>query len=150
MKPRHLAFQNPNEVIKEAERLLHGPYQKAGTWDLAQVCNHLAEALDRSMTTGVRPMVPLPVRWWLRWRYLDKILASGRIRSGVRAPAEVATPTSEDPAAAVQRLRGAVARFQFYQGQFTPHPYFGYLPPEKARRFHLIHCAHHLGHLIPA
>jgi hypothetical protein len=149
MKPRRLEFNDFDDVNQEAERLLNGTYQKAGTWDLAQVCNHLADAMTLSATKGVRPMASLPVRWYIRWRYLNKVLQSRKLPSGVKAPEEVRAPASGDPAAAVQRLREAVAQCKAHQGEYKPHPYFGYLKPDQARQFHLIHCAHHFSFLVP-
>ena len=150
MKPRRLEFHNFDEVTKEAESLLTCKYEKAGTWDLSQVCNHLADALTVTTTTGVRPMVSLPVRWYIKWRYLDKVLKSKRLPSGVKAPEGLCDPPSGDPTEAVQRLRQAVTMAKAHRGEYKPHPYFGYLSPEQARQFHLIHCAHHFSYLIPA
>jgi hypothetical protein len=149
MHRRHLRFLDFAEVTKEANRLLTHPYEKTGTWDLAQVCNHLADAMNLSITTGATPMVSLPVRWYLRWRYLQRVLDSRRLPSSAKAPPEVASPPSGDAAPAVQRLHDAVAKINSHTGEFTPHPYFGYLKPPQARQFHLIHCAHHLGFLVP-
>ena len=150
LERRRLQFHDMDDVAKEAERLLTKGYDKAGSWDLTQACNHLADALASSTTTGVKPMVPLPVRWYIKWRYLNKVLASGRLPRGVKAPESLRSPPSGDPEAAVQRLRDAIATFKVHQGEFHPHPYFGHLNRAQARQFHLIHCAHHLSFLVPA
>ena len=150
LAPRRIRFHDIDEVAKEADRLLTQGYDKAGSWDLAQACNHLADALKSSTTTGVKPMVPLPVRWYIKWRYLNKVLASGRLPRGVKAPESLRSPPTGDPEAAVKRLRDAIGTFKAHQGEFRPHPYFGRLNREQARQFHLIHCAHHLSFLIPS
>jgi len=149
MKPRALEFDDFDDISREADRLLKHGYDTAGNWDLAQVCNHLTGALTRSISTGVRPMVSLPVRWYLKWRYLDKVLRSRRLPSGVKAPESLRSPPSGDAATAVQRLHEAITEFKAYKGEFRPHPYFGRLTPEQARQFHLIHCAHHCRFLLP-
>jgi hypothetical protein len=149
LEPRRLRFDDFGEVPKEADRLLVQGYEKAGDWDLSQVCNHLADALTSSVTTGVKPMVSLPVRWYIKWRYLSKVLQRGRLPRGVKAPEGLRSPQTGDAAAAVERLREAVANFQSHPGKIHPHPYFGRLNREQARQFHLIHCAHHFSFLIP-
>ncbi len=40
---RDLTFQNFGEVRSEVESLLRLGYKPVGKWDLAQVCNHLAD-----------------------------------------------------------------------------------------------------------
>jgi hypothetical protein len=149
IKRRFLKFHDFDEVPKEAEDLLARGYQQVGAWDLTQICDHLTGALTLSTTTGVRPMVPFYVRWYLKWRYLDLILKSGRLKSGVQKPGELESPPTGDPAEAIKRLREATDRLKAFKGEFKPHPYFGYMPLDKAKQFHLIHCAHHLGHLVP-
>ncbi len=149
IKPRRIEFRDFDAALAEADRLLAGGYEKAGSWDLTQICHHLADAMRLSVTGGVRPMVPLPVRWFLKWRYFDKVARTGRLPSGVKAPEEVRSPPSGDPASAVRKLREAVQRLEAHTGEFSPHPYFGRLSREQARRFHLIHCAHHFGFLVP-
>jgi hypothetical protein len=149
-KPRKLEFDDFDEVAREAERLLKQPYQKLGNWELSQVCNHLADVLTRSITTGVRPMVPFFVQWYVKWRYLNRVLERKRLPSGVKAPDDLGSPPSADAAAAVQRLRQALTQFKSHPGDYKPHPYFGRLTPDQARQFHLIHCAHHFRLLVPA
>jgi hypothetical protein len=149
LEPRRLRFDDFDEIPKEADRLLVQGYDKAGDWDLSQVCSHLADALTSSVTTGVKPMVSLPVRWYIKWRYLEKVLRSGRLPRGVKAPEGLRSPQTGDATAAVERLREAVAKFKSHQGKVHPHPYFGRLNREQARQFHLIHCAHHFSFLIP-
>jgi hypothetical protein len=40
-------------------------------------------------------------------------------------------------------------RLRTHQGEMHASPFFGYLTPQQWRDLHLIHCAHHLGYLIP-
>ena len=54
-----------------------------------------------------------------------------------------------DEAAAVERLRQALARLQAHEGMFKPSPLCGPLDRETWLRLHLLHCSHHLSFLIP-
>ena len=40
---RELYFSDLDEVVRDAEHLLAKGYDRAGNWNLAQVCTHLAE-----------------------------------------------------------------------------------------------------------
>jgi hypothetical protein len=151
---RRLDFQDFDAVIRDAEALAAGGYDRAGQWDLAQVCGHLAEWL-RFPLDGF-PSPPLPIRlmlWALRntvgRRKLRTILESRAMKSGAPTlPGTVPAPGG-DEAAAVERLRQAVARFRAHAGPFHPSPLFGDMDRETATQLQLIHCAHHLSVLIP-
>jgi hypothetical protein len=54
-----------------------------------------------------------------------------------------------DEAAAVERFKQAIERLRAHPGELHPSPFFGYLTPQQWRDLHLIHCAHHLGFLLP-
>src|SRR5215467_14238845 len=69
----------------------------SGKWTAAQEAKHLAlgyEAWVRDLRGG--PTFRLKGRWWQRrlwrWRVLPKILESGRIPHGARAPREARPP----------------------------------------------------------
>jgi hypothetical protein len=49
----------------------------------------------------------------------------------------------------VARLKETIERLRTHQGELHASPFFGYLTPDQWRRLHLIHCAHHLGFLVP-
>ena len=42
---RELRFDSLDEVVRDAEHLLAVGYDRAGNWDLAQCCGHLAHAI---------------------------------------------------------------------------------------------------------
>src|SRR3954452_11842982 len=62
---RELRFASFDEVVADAENLLAKGYDRAGNWDLAQVCGHLAEWM-RFPLDGF-PKLPLFLRplFWL-------------------------------------------------------------------------------------
>src|SRR4051812_11058795 len=49
IRRRRVRFDHPSEVAAEAERLLRGRYERAGTWSLGQVCEHLAQTVEESV-----------------------------------------------------------------------------------------------------
>lgn len=150
---RPLKFDRLSDVVADAESLQARGYQKAGQWDLAQVCNHLAEWM-RYPIDGFPP-APFPVRvvlWTMRKtmgkRMLKGILENGFKPGGPTAPQSVQQPGGDEKAA-ISKLRDAVARFESYAGPLHPSPLFGDLDKETATKLQLAHCAHHLSFLVP-
>ena len=150
---RKLNFATLDEVVADAENLLAQGYDKAGNWDLAQVCGHLAEWM-RFPVEGF-PKLPLLLRPMFRLMRMTvgksmraKILAEG-FATGVRTMPQTVPPPGGDPAAAVAKLKEAAERFQAYTGPIHPSPLFGAMNKEDARQLQLRHCAHHLSFLVP-
>ena len=83
---RQLRFERLDEAVSDARMLQATGYDRAGTWDLSQVCGHLA--------------------------------------TGMEFPID-------------------------HTGPLHPSPMFGSLDREQLYRLQLIHCAHHLGFLLP-
>lgn len=150
---RPLRFHDLNEVVRDAEALLANGYEKAGTWDLAQVTGHLANWLTYPVAGF--PRSPLVFRLILRVmravggrRMLEKFLREG-MPAGKPTLRESIPPPGGDPAAAVGRLREAVAAFEAHEGEYLPSPLFGRLTRDESRRVQLGHAAHHLSFLVP-
>jgi Protein of unknown function (DUF1569) len=151
---RKLDFNSFDEVLADAERLLQSGYEKAGNWDLAQVCGHLAEWL-RFPLDGY-PSVPLliaPMIWAVRKlagrKMRDRILNSGRFQTGGRTLPQTVPPPGGDEAAAVAQLRQTIERFKRHDGPFHPSTLYGQMTRDEWTRLNLIHCAHHLSFLVP-
>jgi hypothetical protein len=149
-----LDFQDFDAVLADAESLAAGGYDRVGSWDLAQVCGHLAEWLRFPLDGFPRP--PPPVRlllWLLRHtvgpRILRRTLATRSMPAGWRTLRETVPLPGGNEAAAVERLRQVVGRFQAHAGPYHPSPLFGTLDRETWAEFQLIHCAHHLSFLTP-
>jgi hypothetical protein len=151
---RALEFRDLDEVVRDVEALRAGGYDKAGSWDLAQVCGHLADWL--SFPLDGFPTPPLPIRlmlWTMRNtigpRILREVLETKRMPDNRPTLRETVPPLGGDEAAAVERLRQVAARFRNHRGPIHPSPVFGAMDHETVTQLQLVHCAHHLGFLNP-
>src|SRR5688572_24160357 len=127
---RELRFDSLDDVVRDAERLLAGGYDKVGNWSLAQCCGHLA-AWFRYQMDGFppAPLLLRPVFWLFRNTVgpsmARKMLAGGKMREGLQTiPQSVMQPGGDD-AAAVAELRDTVRRWQEYTGPLHQSPLFG-------------------------
>jgi hypothetical protein len=134
---RPLRFDSLDDVVRDAETLLAKGYDKAGNWDLAQVCNHLADWLTYPVEGF--PKAPLPIRVMLRVvratmgrGMLEKYLRDG-MPSGKPTMPQSVHPAGGDPVVAVGRLRAGVRPLKDH-------------PPARVQ---LAHAAHHLSFLVP-
>ncbi len=150
---RKLTFATLDDVVRDAENLLAKGYDKAGKWDLAQVCSHLAEWMRFPMEGF--PKMPLFLRplFWLfrntvgkakRLKYVAEGMPSGK----PTMPQTVSQPGG-DAAVAVAKLKEVAERFAAYTGPIHPSPLFGAMTKDEALQLQLRHCEHHLSFLIP-
>jgi hypothetical protein len=151
---RQLRFNDLDEVVRDAESLLAKGYEKAGNWDLAQCCNHLADWL-RFPVEGF-PKMPLllkPIFWMIRKtvgrKKLLHYIGTGSFPAGKPTMPETVKPPGGDPGAAIGVLRKSVERLKAHNGAIVPSPIFGPMTKDEAVRMQLVHCAHHLSFLIP-
>jgi hypothetical protein len=148
MKARELDLRDIQTVNAELDRLLVGGYEQAGNWDLAQVCDHLAFFIDQSLD-GQTVKVPWILKVLLGRLMLRRILKQRRMKENGPTPQKPLPNPGGDAAAAVARLKAALARLDAHRGELHASPFFGYLTPAQWRELHLIHCGHHLGFMIP-
>jgi hypothetical protein len=136
-------------VLREAESLRTSGYERAGNWDLARVCNHLAIVMEMSLDGF--PMRPFPrlVRWAARCLFLGSILRHQVFRWQIPAPHFTLPPDTHDDWAAVERLRAALDRLLSHAGPMQPSPVFGQLSAAEWWELHLWHCEHHFSFLWP-
>jgi hypothetical protein len=151
---RELNFHDFGAVVSDAESLAAGGYEKGGGWDLAQVCGHLAEWMRFPLDGFPKPALMVrPMLWLMRQtvgpRMLRQTLATRSMPAGWRTLSETVPPSGGNEAAAVERLRQVIGRFQAHAGPYQPSPLFGQLDRETWRELQLIHCAHHLSFLTP-
>ena len=151
---RDLTFATFDDIVLDAENLLARGYDRAGNWDLAQCCGHLAEWMRFSLDGY--PKVPLllrPVvavmRATLGTGMLKKIITTGKFDTGGRTLKETVFAPGGNDAAAVAKLRETVERFKAHAGPFHPSPLLGQLTRGGWVRVNLAHCAHHLSFLVP-
>jgi Protein of unknown function (DUF1569) len=149
VKQRQLAFQDYAEVLAEVDRLHRDGYQKLGQWDLAQVCDHLSYFMQGSLD-GFTFRVPWLLKVLFGRMVLRRILTERRMKEGGPTPQKPLPPPGGDEAAAVERFKQVVERFQSHRGEFHDSPFFGHLTPQQWHDLHLIHAAHHLSFLIPS
>jgi len=151
---RKLAFTDLNEVVKDTEHLLAVGYDKAGNWELAQVCRHLADWMRFPIEGFPRPPLSIRLILWGVRNTLGKSLFRKYVDGNAMPagkptmPQTVALPGG-DPIAAVADLGAAVERFRAYTGEIHDSPLFGAMTKDDATRLQLIHCAHHLSFLVP-
>jgi hypothetical protein len=150
---RVLNFASLDDAVRDAEHLLAVGYDKAGSWDLAQVCGHLAEWLRFPMDGFPRvPVLFRPLMWGLRRtigpKALKKLLATNRMPDGPTLKQTV-PPPGGDPAAAVARLKETVGRATTFAGEIRPSPFFGPMTRDEWIGLNRVHAAHHLSFLVP-
>jgi hypothetical protein len=148
MGPRRLEFRGFADALAEVDRLHRHGYQRAGQWDLAQVCDHLTYFLKGSLD-GHTFRVPWLFKFLFGRMVLRRILKGRKMKSGVFTPQKPLPAPGGDEAAAVTRFRQVVQRLEDHKGELHASPFFGYLTPDQWRELHLIHAAHHLGFLVP-
>jgi hypothetical protein len=151
---RELKFATLDEAVRDAEILLARGYDRAGNWDLAQCCHHLAVLMAwpidgfPQMAWPRRAAACLLKRTIAR-RWLRKVLESGVWPAG--------TPTNErtfpvpgfTATEAVVMLGRAVDRLVTHAGPLREAQLFGMLDKETLLTLHRIHSAHHLSFLVP-
>jgi hypothetical protein len=140
-----LRFANVADVIADVQQLRRG-YGQTGNWSLPQICWHLETATRLRMTPGPFP-ANTPEQDARRER-LREILATGRLPSGIDAPAPAIPPSNVDESA-IDSLIATLTRWDEYTGPIAPHRLFGNMPEADLRKLNLIHCAHHLSYLVP-
>lgn len=153
-KRRDLTFATLEEAVSDAETLLANGYDRAGNWDLAQCCHHLAVLMIYPIEGFPTFSFPLNVTSWILRktiapRYLRKVLETGTWPAGNPTDQRTVVPAGGDDAQAVDELRSAVNRLLTHEGPLKTSPLFGYLDKETLLKLHCIHTAHHLSFLVP-
>jgi hypothetical protein len=151
---RELVFEDLQSVMRDVESLRDSGCARAGEWNLAQTCGHLASWMAFPVSGYPRP--PLIARVILRLsrgraqKQLEQVLGKGLLPLGQRTARSTIPPADADEADAVASLRLAVDRFIDHDGNFHPSPFFGELDRAAHLKLQLVHCAHHLSFLRPS
>lgn len=142
-------------IPDQARRLATVQAIRGESWSLAEVCDHLALALE-STVTGHGDEGP-PRRWkdltWFerakRWCIKQFMLATGWFPRGVPAPASVVPSSSVLIEDALSRLEDAAAAFDRKcsspRSTWGYHSLLGKMSGIAWRRFHTIHATHHFS-----
>jgi hypothetical protein len=133
-----------------------------GAWSPGQIAEHLALTFEynRRVVLGTAEGLPFPLgllfRPLLRRMVIDNTIKAGRFTRKGRAPAPFRPGPSPPPlAAAVQRLRSAVAAFEADvrsrpRSGTIDHPVFGTIDAVDWMKVQAIHVRHHRVQLRPA
>ncbi|OWK47156.1 DUF1569 domain-containing protein [Fimbriiglobus ruber] len=151
---RELKFDTLDAAVRDAEHLLAVGYEKVGNWDLGQVCGHLADWMGFPIDGFPKSPVPVALMMWMLRKTVGPValrstITKREMRSGVATIPSTVHPVGHDAVAAIARLKAAAARFQAWDGEIVPSPFFGRMNKDEATKLQLVHCAHHLSYLIP-
>jgi len=145
---RNLQFQVLDDALVDVDRLLKGGYVSLGCWTLGQAAWHLAAALQLSVDHPA-PVHHDPSRF-ASAEVKQAFFQSGRIGEGRPIPEGLLPPPAGlDDHVEASRLRDVIAHYKQAPGPVAEHPILGLLTRAEWDRFHCIHCAHHLGNLLP-
>jgi hypothetical protein len=146
---RRLRFESYGGIVEEVRRLATVPTRQLGNWSLAQICQHLATAMELCTASGVGFRAPLKTR--IVARLFRKALLNGRLPPGFQLPPEAAAVLVREPAsveAAIAALEQAISGLK-QTSQRAPHPVLGSLSASQWDLFHLRHAEMHLSFLVP-
>ncbi len=151
---RALTFNTLDEVVADAENLLATGYERAGKWDLAQVCDHVAEWMRFPVQGFPKAFLPIRLILWMMKvtigrKKFEGYLATKSFPAGKPTMPETVFKAGGDPLAAVAKLKQSVEALQNYKGEVHPSPLFGKMTYDECVRMQLVHCAHHLSFLVP-
>lgn len=144
---REVTFTSIDQVMTDVDRLLAG-HTKGGNWSLGQICNHLTKTVVGSLE-GYELRPPWILRYVVAPIFLKRMLKTGRMPTGVKAPAPIAPGEGLDDRAEAEALRAALKLFAAHTEPLPNHPLFGRLSHAQFERVHCIHAAHHLSFLHP-
>ena len=144
---RPLAFASLDRVMPDVDRLLEG-HTTVGDWSLGQICNHLTQSLTWTVE-GFPKLTPWFVRKTIGPLLLRRILRTGRFPDSIKLPNAYLPKPGLDDRAEAEALRAALWHFASHSAPLSDHPMAGAISQADWERFHCIHCAHHLGFVLP-
>ena len=151
---RELRFETLDDARRDVRHLLAVGYDKAGNWSLGQACHHLAVWV-RYPLDGF-PALPAwqrPLAWAIRNTvgpsYTRRVMASGKVPSGIPAPLDTTPPATVADADGVTQYEAHLDRLRDFRG--VPHrsPLLGTLSNAELKTLSCVHAAHHLSFLAP-
>lgn len=143
--PRRIVeYESLEQMLGDVDRLVAARATTTGNWTIAQILEHLATAIDKSVdgfgfraSWHMRLMAKL-----MKPRFLRKKMPAG-FKLPPRA-AKVLEPNEEDLAAAQEHIHSAVGRFHAAT-KLQPHPWLGNLSRAEYNLLHLRHCELHMS-----
>jgi hypothetical protein len=145
-------------IVQSARQFAASGYVPAGRWTLAQICDHLARSIERSIVAGssdsaARKLAGGFAAEWRRrvWKLI--VLRLGWIPRGIPAPNGVVPARDAELGPTIERLQAAVAAFDRHlsipASRWPPHPYLGSFSGSDWQRMHRAHARHHFRFLVP-
>jgi len=149
-KLRKPQYDSLDEVARDVERLRDSSYERGGSWNLAQTCDHLAKTVELGLRGGLEPQAPWIVRATVYRLLFDLVIATGWMPSGASAPEPLqpAEGGEEDPEP-INRLLTLLAEARDRSEPIPPSPFVTGMHLEKWKKLQRVHAAHHLAFLRP-
>jgi hypothetical protein len=144
---RKLVLSSFAQALPELERLAKLPaLRQAAAWGWAQTLNHCAQSIEFSMTGFPAPKSAL-FQNTVGGAAFHLFAARGRMSHDLSEPIPGAPVLSADAdaAAAMARLRRAVADFQAWTKPLQPHFAYGQLDKAQFEQAHAMHLANHFS-----
>jgi len=140
-----LHFDDLDEMLAYAERLVAGGTTQLGNWSLGQVLQHLA-LIENASIDGYPKLFPRPVRFLLRVFFKRWLLRKGFPPSGPNV--KTLTPEPIEAAVAQANLRAATERVK-KETKRSENPGFGKMSLEEWNQLYLRHAELHLSFCVP-
>lgn len=151
---RSVQFNDLSEAIADVEALLRTGYQSVGEWSLGQVCTHVSSVMRAFIEGFPEPPSSARAPLWLTRNTLARFnggraLLIRSVTGSVETFPEMVPSSDVEDATGLDTLRDWVARTKGHVGRFSPSPSVGVLGAREVDALHRLHCAHHLGFLVP-
>jgi hypothetical protein len=143
---RKLHFDNLDEMLADAERLVAGGSTQLGNWSLGQVLQHLA-LVENASIDGFPKLFPWPLRLLLKSLFKKRFLTKRFPPSGPNVKNYLPPPPVE-AAVALENLRAATERVR-REAKRSPNPGFGEMSLEEWSLLYLRHAELHLSYCLP-
>ena len=148
LERRTLTFSSLHQIMPEVDCLLRNGHTTLGQWSLGQIFNHLTDSMTFSVQ-GFPRLAPWIIRKTIGPIMLSRILKKGVFPSGLMLPKKFAPKPGAEPRAEAEALRAAINYYASYTGKMSAHPLSDKFTRAQWDRLHAIHCAHHLGFVLP-
>ncbi len=141
---REVHYVSLEQMLGDVDRLARSNAPTTGNWSMAQIFEHLATTIDKSVD-GFGIMAPWPMRVvgkFFKQRFLHKPMSAG-FKLPPRAAA-VLVPGEQELTAAQEHIHSAVGRFHAAT-KVHPHPVLETLTRDEWNLLHLRHCELHMS-----
>ena len=146
---RPLAFKTLEESLEEIRRLKNSGYEKAGSWNLDQICQHLNKTM-RTAFDGAEFGLPGMIRPVVRVIFMRIVKKGKQVNMSATAPPQLVPEESIDLEKEIQEYESLIERYNQGESEIKHrHPIIGKLSADQWKSFHAWHAAHHLSFLIP-